>query len=144
MNVEAFLTTVILAVAVAAVSMTIGRAKVSEGFRSWADNKSAWLGKLVNCPYCISHWIALVAVAWYRPRVVTSGFIIFDWIVSLFLIVALASLVSGLIKLASFPDNGNRQPEREKEREPRHPEQRPPVDGERPQRLRGGRVGAEA
>ncbi len=140
MNVEAFLTTVILAIAVAAVSMTIGRAKVSRGFRDWVETKSAWFGELVNCPYCISHWIAFAAVAWYRPRVITSGFIIFDWIVSLFLIVALASLVSGMIKLASFPDQGSRQPE--KEREPRHPE-RPPVDGDRPQRLRG-RVGAEA
>jgi multisubunit Na+/H+ antiporter MnhG subunit len=134
MNVEAFLTTVILAIAVAAVSMTIGRAKVSEGFRSWADNKSAWLGKLVNCPYCISHWIALVAVAWYRPRVITSGFIVFDWFVSLFVIVALASLVSGMIKLASFPTVGS-QPEKDREREPRRPE-RPPVDEERPLRNR--------
>ncbi len=132
MDVQAFLTAVILAIAVAAVSMTIGRAKVSEGFRSWADNKSAWLGKLVNCPYCISHWIAFVAVAWYRPRVISSSFIIFDWIVSLFLIVALASLASGVIKMASFPDKGNgSQPERE----PRRPE-RPPVDEERPLRNR--------
>lgn len=133
MNVEAFLTTVILAIAVAAVSMTIGRAKVSEGFRSWADNKSAWLGKLVNCPYCISHWIALVAVAWYRPRVITSGFIVFDWVVSLFVIVALASLVSGMIKLASFPTVGS-QLEKDREREPRRPER--PADEERPLRNR--------
>jgi hypothetical protein len=134
MNAEAFLTTVILAVAVAAVSMTVARAKVSKGFRDWVASKSTWLGDLFNCPYCISHWITFAAVAWYRPRVVTSGFILFDWIVSVFLIVAMASLVSGVIRLASFPNDGG-YAEKEKDRDTRHPE-RPPLDGERPQRLR--------
>ena len=31
--------------------------------------KSKWFGTLLSCPYCIGHWLALVATGLYRPYV---------------------------------------------------------------------------
>ena len=52
--------------AVSAVVMglahTIARERICEPLRRRLGGKETWLGYLVSCPYCVSHWIALVLV----------------------------------------------------------------------------------
>lgn len=44
------------------LSHTIARERIGEPVRRWLGGKTTWLGYLVCCPYCLSHWIAMVLV----------------------------------------------------------------------------------
>lgn len=89
----------ILSLATAAISMTVAKAPVFESVRYWFDGRNEWLADLIHCPYCLSHWVAFLAVIVYQPRFVSSGVEIIDWFVSAMAIVAVATAVSGLIYL---------------------------------------------
>ena len=51
----------LISLAVSATSVTVTRAAIFQ----WLRERTAW--KLLQCPYCFSHWLALLAVAAYRP-----------------------------------------------------------------------------
>src|SRR5687768_9303666 len=74
----------VLALAVSATSVTIGRTAVFAPFRDWFEARSTWIHGLVSCPYCLSHWIAFLLAAWYRPRIVQSSVPFVDVAVSAF------------------------------------------------------------
>lgn len=97
MNIAGICTAIVLAFAVSAISMTISKTKVFRPVRQWIQARSQWLGELVNCPYCTIHWVAFAAVALYRPIVVVSGLRVLDLFVSAFVVIAVASIVSGWI-----------------------------------------------
>src|SRR3954466_14504788 len=44
------------------LSHTIARERIFAPVRARLGGKETWLGYLVSCPYCVSHWIALVLV----------------------------------------------------------------------------------
>ena len=44
------------------LSHTISRERICEPLRARLGGKETWLGYMVSCPYCVSHWIALVLV----------------------------------------------------------------------------------
>lgn len=44
------------------LSQTISRETLFEPLRRRLGGKETWLGYLVSCPYCASHWIAFVVV----------------------------------------------------------------------------------
>lgn len=88
---------VALSLAVAVISMTMTKAKVSKPLRERIKARSEWFGELFSCPYCFSHWVSIAFVAIARPVVVASGFYIFDLFISVLVVVALASLIAGLI-----------------------------------------------
>jgi hypothetical protein len=44
------------------LSHTIARERIFAPVRAHLGGKETWLGYLVSCPYCVSHWIALVLV----------------------------------------------------------------------------------
>jgi len=44
------------------LSHTIARERIFEPLRTRLGGKGTWLGYLVSCPYCASHWIALILV----------------------------------------------------------------------------------
>ena len=87
----------ILALAVSTVSMTATKAKISKPLRERITSQSKWLGELVSCPYCFSHWASIVAVAVVQPRPVSTGFWPVDLAISALAIVALAAFSCGLI-----------------------------------------------
>lgn len=93
----------ILALATAAISVTVSRARVFASTREWVAAHNKWLGELVSCSYCTSHWVAIAFVAIYRP-VIISQWIVVDLFVSVFSVVAIAAIISGLVtKLNPFP-----------------------------------------
>lgn len=91
-----FLKILVLSLSVSSISMTTAKSPIFEGFRSLIERISTWLGKLVNCPYCTSHWLSLLAVILYRPVLFEQSRFI-DYIVAVFAIVTLSSFWSGLI-----------------------------------------------
>lgn len=44
------------------LSHTIARERICEPLRKRLGGMDTWLGYLVSCPYCVSHWIALILV----------------------------------------------------------------------------------
>jgi uncharacterized membrane protein len=44
------------------LSHTIAREGICEPLRARLGGKQTWLGYMVSCPYCVSHWIALILV----------------------------------------------------------------------------------
>ena len=44
------------------LSHTIARERICEPLRARLGGKETWFGYMVSCPYCLSHWIALVLV----------------------------------------------------------------------------------
>jgi hypothetical protein len=80
-----------LALAVAAISMTTAKGAIFRPARLWIHDHNEWLGELVMCPYCLSHWLAFGAVAAYQPRLVHSGFALLDYALTAFVLVTIAA-----------------------------------------------------
>lgn len=90
------------------ISFTIARAKFFESFRDFFFNRSnpetvlgrwiGWLYELISCPYCLSHWVALVCVFIWQPRITNCSVAVIDYIISVFVIVGIASFSWGLFQ----------------------------------------------
>ncbi|WP_242361579.1 DUF1360 domain-containing protein [Anaeromyxobacter sp. SG17] len=52
----------VVSAVVMGLAQTIAKEKVFEPLRNALGGKETWLGYLVSCPYCVSHWIAFVLV----------------------------------------------------------------------------------
>ena len=97
MNIHALAIATVLALAVAALSLTITKAAVFKDLREWVNGRNEWLGKLVSCPYCTSHWVSFILVGIYRPVIVQSAVWPVNLAVSAFVIVGLAAPMSWVI-----------------------------------------------
>lgn len=53
----------ILAMASAAISITLTRASVFEAPRGYVAARSTFFGTLFSCTYCMSHWVSLLLSA---------------------------------------------------------------------------------
>ena len=95
---------IMLALCNGALSMTISKAVILRGARDWVSRRSGWLGELVSCTYCVTHWASLVSVLVWQPRATHCAFAALDYAVSWFALVALSALVAGAIhRLNSSP-----------------------------------------
>lgn len=90
LTLEWFLTLVQVAFAASAFSITLTRARALKGVREAVKERSDFWGHLLNCPYCISHWFAIV-FAWWFPF---KGLL--WYVVNVFSIVGVAALITGL------------------------------------------------
>lgn len=107
MNILGLYQIIALALATAAISVTISKAVIFASLREWIEEHNSWFGELINCHYCTSHWVAMAFVAMYRP-VFIQLWIGIDLIVSLFCVVAISAIVSGvIIKLTSMSKKAN-------------------------------------
>ena len=92
----------VLSLATTAISVTISKSEVFSSTREFIAGISHWLGELVSCSYCLSHWVAIVFVAIYKPVIIEKYFYI-DLIVSMFAIVTISAILSGIIiKMKGF------------------------------------------
>lgn len=89
---------IILSLAVAAMSLTLAKAKVTSRLRGWLLVKLPWVGQMVQCVYCSSHWIAFGVALFTMPLQPYS-----DWLnllITTFALVGLSAIFTGLaIKL---------------------------------------------
>ncbi|MDY6945184.1 MAG: DUF1360 domain-containing protein [Pseudomonadota bacterium] len=95
------LTCVVIALACSGIAMSFTQGSMFDALRAWIMKQNKLLGELARCFFCLSHWLAFVAVAVYQPRPLQAHLLI-DLIVAAFAIVALATLVSGLMFAAFF------------------------------------------
>lgn len=66
----------ILSLIVMSVANTISRERVFEPLRRRLGGKDTWLGYLVSCPYCLSHWVSFALVPLFSLRLAV---IPYDW-----------------------------------------------------------------
>jgi hypothetical protein len=52
----------VIASVVMGVSHTVAKERIFEPMRRSLGGRGTWLGYLVCCPYCISHWVAFAVV----------------------------------------------------------------------------------
>jgi hypothetical protein len=90
----------VIALAVAAISMSFTQGTMFEPLRQWIAARNALLGELARCFFCLSHWIAFAGVAVYRPRPM-QFWAPLDFAVAAFVVIALATVMAGLM-FASF------------------------------------------
>lgn len=93
---------VVLAFSVAAASFTIARTKITLPLRQAIANRSTWFGNLLQCPYCVSHWLALAAVLVFQPRPINHWLPV-DLLAAWFFVVAVSAGVIGVIGRAIAP-----------------------------------------
>jgi hypothetical protein len=111
---DAWLTVLALSLGTTAISATVSKAKISKPFRDfllrWSQTRISsvgtpldgikwrvWVWELFSCAYCLSHWVAGVLVAIYRPDVLPGGVIGLDEVLSVFVIVTVANVVQNHI-----------------------------------------------
>lgn len=75
----------------ASLSFIVTEAKIFKPMREWVKKRNAFLGELLSCGYCFSHWIAFIMVAIYRPRLFESWWLL-DYFFTAIVIAWLASL----------------------------------------------------
>ena len=97
MPIDRFLTLIYLAAATAALSLTITRSGVFASIRQGIARQSTRGARLFSCPYCMSHWIAMIIVALYRPvQFVTFTTFAVDMIISVFAIIGFSVIIIGV------------------------------------------------
>lgn len=70
MNFTSLGVVVALALGIAPAAMTLTMAPVFRDLRVFIARRSSFLGGLFGCPYCMSHWLALFGVLFFRPVLV--------------------------------------------------------------------------
>jgi|SRR5690606_31475 len=97
---DLILNIILISFASASISYTISKTYIFEKFRVWFGKKSAWKTKLINCPYCLLHWIILPInfcseLHWLEFQITES--IIVDFVILYFATVSLAAIIIGHI-----------------------------------------------
>jgi hypothetical protein len=89
-----------LSVACGTISFTISKSKFFAGIRKLVEARVPFLGEGISCPYCVSHWIALLLTMVYLPHPVVSGWVyglFIDYFVAAMAMVALAAITARVI-----------------------------------------------
>jgi hypothetical protein len=85
---------ILCSVAVGCVSLTITKSKIFEPVRDYVEGWD-FISDLINCPYCISHWVSAGAYLLFRPYLIEDG--ARNFLMCFFLMIALATPVVFLI-----------------------------------------------
>lgn len=85
-----------VAAVVMGMSQTISRERIFAPLRERLGGKETWLGYLVSCPYCVSHYIAFVLVpltGTYPIDVTITGWVggVLRWFLSSILLTVIAA-----------------------------------------------------
>jgi uncharacterized membrane protein len=81
------------------LAQTITKEKIFEPLRDRLGGKETWLGYLVSCPYCVSHWLAFALVpitGTYAVQVAVEWGILsrlLSWLLSSLLVVVIAAFL---------------------------------------------------
>jgi uncharacterized membrane protein len=85
-----------VAAVVMGMSQTIAKERIFAPLREKLGGKETWLGYLVSCPYCASHYLSFVLVpltGTYPIRVVVGGWVgsVLSWFLSSILLTVIAA-----------------------------------------------------
>jgi hypothetical protein len=85
-----------VAAVVMGLSQTITKERIFAPLREKCGGKETWLGYLLSCPYCASHYVAFLLVpltGTYPIRVVVGGWVgsVLSWFLSSILLTVIAA-----------------------------------------------------
>jgi hypothetical protein len=81
------------------MAQTIAKERIFQPLRDRLGNKETWLGYLVSCPYCASHYLAFALVpltgSYYVQVTVEWGLLsrLLTWFLSSYLVVVIAAFL---------------------------------------------------
>ncbi len=83
------------------LSHTIARERIFEPLRRRLGGKETWLGYLVSCPWCVSHWLAffIVPVTGLYPIRVTLPWALLATVLEWFFASILVAVVAGFMRV---------------------------------------------
>jgi len=88
----------LLSLATASITMTLSKAKIFAWLREWLLVHVPFVGKLLSCPYCTSHWVSLalmILLTSHLPAAVKLSWTL--WVICWMANVTLATFWAGLI-----------------------------------------------
>lgn len=88
---------VLLGICCGTISYTISKGSIFGPLREWIIMRNLWLGKLATCPYCMSHWVAFLAMLIFHPRVIDSSYLVASYIATWFTLAGLSALFAATI-----------------------------------------------
>jgi hypothetical protein len=108
---------VVLGIATGAISLFLTKSSLLNGFHTWLEKKSPFLGEMLNCPWCTSHWVAGFFTLVYQPLLLDWGwrpawmytswlnyaFVPVDYAVTIFVMAAISALTAGAMYRALKP-----------------------------------------
>ncbi len=112
-GIQGFWVCLVLAIAASSISITITQTELFVPLRTLADKCGHMIGYLFRCFYCLSHWVVILGVALYQPRVIVSAYPVVDWVVSAFFAITLSSYFSGLMFKVFITAMGKKLKEKE-------------------------------
>lgn len=96
----------LLGLCCATLSYTLTKGSIFGPLRMWMIRRSYWLGKLAQCPYCTSHWVALGAMIIFQPKMI-GGSMWADYTATWFALTGLSALGAGSIFKLFFVKEDN-------------------------------------
>lgn len=96
-SLNALWTCLMIALASASIAMTMTQTELFAPLRNWANKKGHMTGHLFKCFYCMSHWIVILGMIIYRPVIISSGYLLVDLIVSVFVTITMTAIICGII-----------------------------------------------
>lgn len=98
--VDVLIELLILGLAVGTAATTLTQSKIFRWLQTGAQRLHTWLGDLLNCAYCTSHWLAAAAVlAWFNAQDPLS--LAVYWLA----VTGIAAVISGLITVLFHAGN---------------------------------------
>jgi uncharacterized membrane protein len=82
------------------IAQTVTKESIFAPVREKLGGKETWLGYLVSCPYCFSHYVAFALVpltGTYPIRVVVGGWV--GWVLSWFLSAILLTVIAAFYRV---------------------------------------------
>jgi hypothetical protein len=100
---------IVLGIATGAISLFLTQSTLLNGFHAWVEKKSPFIGKMLDCVWCTSHWVAGFFTLVYRPLLLDWGWrpawmytswlnyalTPVDYAVTIFVMVVISALTAG-------------------------------------------------
>jgi hypothetical protein len=84
--------------AVASISYTISKSELFSVLREYTNEKFKTVYKIISCPYCLSHWLAVAGMLFVEPILFNNIYI--NIFIFTFVCVTLSSFWIGMISRA--------------------------------------------
>lgn len=84
---------ILLSMVVASVSFFFAHSQLAGTARAWVLKRSSFFGMLVECPYCLGHWLAVIALLLFPIRLFGVVWPV-DYLLTWFVIAWMAGLQS--------------------------------------------------
>ena len=64
---------ILLSMVVASISFFISHSELFSTIRAWIEKKSQFFGNLIDCCYCLGHWVAFIIVLLFDVKIFDTG-----------------------------------------------------------------------